>query len=323
MSQSVPAADVLDRYPGVAWEIRRSATSDEALAALGPYAGNVVVVEGGRIHATRGAIDEPIAIFSASKSITAMVFGVLKERGSLDFDDTIPGSDVPARPQATFLQFLSMTSDYGLQPHAPGEHCAYNNHAVHFYGEYMRREFFLAADPSAVLEAAFWSQIGREDPVWFHGQWGGWDGGFRVSTRDVARLGLLVLRRGAWNGTQILSRDFVDALYRPRVPVHMPLNLDQGPNNQFNQHGSTRQLPGRYSLGFWLGGVDTDGASMSNAADWIFMAGRGGNYVIVHPRLDLVIAVTNTEVERRPKAAAYLAAVCGEAAGRASEATIT
>lgn len=75
---------------------------------------------------------------------------------------------------------MSMTSDYGLVPHNPGNHYAYNNEAVQFYGCTMDAEFFGSKGPVAVLQQVFWGSTGREDNVSFHGYWGGWSGGFDI-----------------------------------------------------------------------------------------------------------------------------------------------
>lgn len=45
---------------------------------------------------------------------------------------------------------------------------------------------------------------------------GGW--GLRMTSRDMAKLGLLMLRDGAWEGRQVVSKAWVDAATGPRVP---------------------------------------------------------------------------------------------------------
>jgi CubicO group peptidase (beta-lactamase class C family) len=42
-----------------------------------------------------------------------------------------------------------------------------------------------------------------------------WGGGFWASTRDLARFGYLLLRRGEWNGRRILSERWVDMATQP------------------------------------------------------------------------------------------------------------
>jgi CubicO group peptidase (beta-lactamase class C family) len=47
---------------------------------------------------------------------------------------------------------------------------------------------------------------------------GHWGGGFFISSRDHARLGLLYLRRGAWNNRRLLSEKWIKDATTP-VPV--------------------------------------------------------------------------------------------------------
>ncbi len=42
-----------------------------------------------------------------------------------------------------------------------------------------------------------------------------WGGGIRISARDQARLGLLIQRRGTWDGWEILTGDYIDAMTTP------------------------------------------------------------------------------------------------------------
>ena len=46
----------------------------------------------------------------------------------------------------------------------------------------------------------------------------GWDGGWSMSTRDLARIAYLVLRNGNWNGQQILPASFINDLYNNQIP---------------------------------------------------------------------------------------------------------
>ncbi len=94
---------------------------------------------------------------------------------------------------------------------------------------------------------------------------GHWGGGMFISTRDQARLGLLFLRRGSWNGRQLISEKWIDML---KVPS--PANPS-------------------YGYMWWL---NTDRKSLPSAPEDVFYAaGFGGNYIYVDSENDLVIAV--------------------------------
>lgn len=94
---------------------------------------------------------------------------------------------------------------------------------------------------------------------------GHWGGGMFISTRDQARFGLLFLRRGKWNGKQLISEEWIEML---KVP--------------------TLANPG-YGYMWWL---NTDRKALPSAPETIFYAaGFGGNYIVVDNEHELVVVV--------------------------------
>ena len=92
-----------------------------------------------------------------------------------------------------------------------------------------------------------------------------WGGGLWMSTRDHARFGLLVQRRGRWGGRDVLPASWVDALQEP-----CPVNR-------------------MYGLLWWL---NSERASVPGAAASCFGArGAGSNLIWVDPEHDLVVVV--------------------------------
>jgi CubicO group peptidase (beta-lactamase class C family) len=92
-----------------------------------------------------------------------------------------------------------------------------------------------------------------------------WGGGLWMSTRDHARLGLLVARRGRWGSRELLPASWVDAMRRPSA-----LNPD-------------------YGLLWWL---NTGGRACPSAPESCFAArGAGSNVIWIDPEHDLVVVV--------------------------------
>jgi CubicO group peptidase (beta-lactamase class C family) len=91
--------------------------------------------------------------------------------------------------------------------------------------------------------------------------------GLRIRPRDLARIGQLVLLRGAWNGTQIVPASWVDAATAPQI---------NGAGLYF------------YGYKFWLGRSLVD----KREVDWAAAIGNGGQRVFIVPALDLVVVVT-------------------------------
>ena len=105
----------------------------------------------------------------------------------------------------------------------------------------------------------------------------GW-GDVRMRPRDMARLGLLMLQEGRWEGTAVVPAPWVADATRDQTD------------------GAEGAPTGGYGYLWWPG---PDGA--------FFAAGRGGQYVFVSPALDLV--VVTTAAESRERLAGFAAAL--------------
>lgn len=104
-----------------------------------------------------------------------------------------------------------------------------------------------------------------------------WEGNFILSSqvwttaRDLARLGILYLNDGRWNGRQILPSDWVDFVRTP-APVQPP---------KVNREGEPAW---GYGAQWWL-----LGERFGLPEDGFLAAGHRGQYVFVVPSRDLVI----------------------------------
>jgi CubicO group peptidase (beta-lactamase class C family) len=93
---------------------------------------------------------------------------------------------------------------------------------------------------------------------------GHWGGGMFINARDMARFGLLTLRRGRWNGRQILSEEWIRRATTP-----------------------TPAEPGYGFMNFFL---NTDRKRLPSAPATAFMhLGNGTNIIYVDPENDLVV----------------------------------
>jgi len=85
-------------------------------------------------------------------------------------------------------------------------------------------------------------------------------GGLNMTTRDTARIGLLVARRGAWEGRQVVPADWIAESTSASAPGGAP-----------------------YGFQWWLA-ADGEGGE-------VFGRGIYGQYLYIHPGRDVVIAV--------------------------------
>lgn len=93
--------------------------------------------------------------------------------------------------------------------------------------------------------------------------------GLLLSARELARCGYLLLRGGTWDGTEIVSQDWIAKVTQPSQPYNP-----------------------QYGYGFW---VNTTGTLWPEVpTDAFAMMGYRGNRCWVVPSLDLVIARTGS-----------------------------
>jgi CubicO group peptidase (beta-lactamase class C family) len=160
----------------------------------------------------------------------------------------------------------------------PGSHWEYNDVRVNRLSLSLLRLF--RRPLAAVLQDAVMGPIGASD-TWqwqpYGNSWadvggvrmpsvpGGshWGGGLWIGSRDQARLGLLMLRRGDWQGQKLLSGSWIDEMRRP-----CPANS-------------------RYGMLWWL---NPGGIPMPFAPPSCYAArGAGSNVIWIDPEHDLVV----------------------------------
>jgi len=164
--------------------------------------------------------------------------------------------------------------------HAPGSHFEYNDVRVNRLGLSLLRVF--KKPLPEVLAERVMRPIGIEDGWTWHGydtSWvevdgqpmqsvpggGHWGGGLVINSRVHARVGELILHRGRWNGVQILSPEWVDAMLTPSA------------------------LEPTYGLLWWL---NTDRKLLSGAPETsVFAMGGGSNIIWVDRPRDLVVVI--------------------------------
>lgn len=199
---------------------------------------------------------------------------LLRMASGLSFDEnyTFPTSDT--NMQYTTGDFASFTAAKPLIA-KPGEKFNYSTGTSNILGRIARE----AAGPKmsdgfAFARRALLDPIGAAPTATLEvDAAGSLQGGsfFYASTRDYARIGLLFLRDGVWNGTRILPEGWVKYTTTPTLGA------------------STKK---GYGAHFWLNtGTDPKVQRWPNVpADAYIMAGILGQNVIIIPSRDLIVA---------------------------------
>jgi CubicO group peptidase (beta-lactamase class C family) len=94
--------------------------------------------------------------------------------------------------------------------------------------------------------------------------------GLRLSPRDLARIGQLVLDRGWWDGREVVPATWIEELLRPRVQI--------GDGREYGYQ--------------WYLGSSSLGGSDARSLPWVGANGNGGQRLFVFPDLALVVAQT-------------------------------
>lgn len=254
---------------------------------------SIVLVHDGElileVHDRPRRATEPHDLRSVTKSITALLVGIAVDRGLVDIDAPLPDSvSVAARPEITARHLLTMRPGVACDDRdrrSPG-----NEERMYRRRDWLAfwRDLPAAPDPGshyctagvvalggllaeatgrpvpALADEVLFGPLGIPSPAWETFRGGTDTGGhLRLRPRELAKLGQLVLDRGAWRGERIVSAAWIDQMTSPRTTVD---GQDYGLLVWLGQYGEQHPL-------------------------WQFR-GNGGQYVFVLPEHRLVAVFT-------------------------------
>ncbi len=266
-SASPAAAPTAHVYPGAEWE--RVAGPEAAgwssagldsvharLSRLGTT--GFMAVAGGRVLMEHGDVDTLTYLASVRKSVLSMLYGSYVANGTVKLDRTLAemgiddiGRLTPQEKEATVRDLLSARSGVYHPASNPGDNLAdapprgsqrhgayylYSNWDFNAAGSVFERE--TGRSIYDALETDLARPLGFQD--WdrsIHERTGDTTRSVHkayhmvLSTRDMARLGYLMLREGSWAGRQVVPRDWVRESTRAVTPVAEmnPAELKKGP----------------------------------------------------------------------------------------------
>lgn len=249
--------------------------------------------------------DTKVKSWSVGKSYASTVAGLALDHGALgDVNDSVadyvPELVGSAKEPITLHHLMAMASGLYMDlvadnagitgapdmtqraldwevTHPPGVLWEYNNHAVQLMEPVLRNATGMYADEYA--RQHLWGPIGM-DAEWMKDDVGHPALYMNVlaSCRDHARFGYLFLKRGCWNGTQVLSEAWVDRATAPSQ------NMSRGYGYWWWLNGETPTLD---STDF---SVLPGGSLHPFAPDDAFCAvGLGSQVIEVIPSLDMVV----------------------------------
>ena len=217
------------------WSVDKLKRADDLAREL-RSAAYMVVHEGVVVH-RYGDITKPIDVASVRKSLLSLLIGVHVGRGAIDLDKSLGELGIDDKPGLTeaekratvrqlmqsrsgiYLPAANETQDMARQrpargSHPPGTHWYYNNWDFNVLGTVFQR-----ATGRTVFEA-FEADLAR--PLRFQDLQPARDFKFNhvsasehpaymmwLSARDLARIGVLVLRHGRWGEQQLVPPEWI------------------------------------------------------------------------------------------------------------------
>jgi CubicO group peptidase (beta-lactamase class C family) len=251
-----------------------------------------------------GDLSRPIDVHSMRKSIMSTLIGQAWDRREIDLGTTLCELDIDDTPaltdqekSATIGDLLTARSGVYLPvddggvlgrpsrgSHPPGTFWCYSNWDFnvlgHIYERITGRSVFVAFEHDLACPLAMTDWAGyrhgsyryRTDILGATIRYPNYK--FRLSARDIGRLGQLYLDNGACNGRQLLSPEWIERSTSPVSRTNHPSGL-----------------LGMYGYCWWVAGPSEE-LSRNGIADGSYSAiGFGGNFMTVLPDVDAVVTV--------------------------------
>lgn len=283
----------------------------EAAKTSGMDLHSLMIVRNGNVVAEHWlgdhAANKPHVMFSVSKTFTATAIGFAAAEGKLKVTDKVISffpdkspSNVNENLKALEIRhLLMMSSGHDVEPggdlrnspdtdwvemflaapfeHQPGSHYVYNSFATYMLsaiiqkvtGEKLINYLYPRLFRPLGIVGVTWEESPQKINI------GGW--GLYVKTEDMAKLGLLILQKGEWNGKQLLPESWFDEATRSHIE-----SLPAGTRKE--------DLKIKPKDSDWLQGY---GYQMWRSRHNSFRAdGKDGQFILVLPEKNTVIAIT-------------------------------
>ena len=285
--------EVISNPDSIGWSIRELHDAYAYAQTINTAA--LMIIYDGKVLYQRGNYNYEYLLHSCRKSLLSAMYGIHVHNGNIDLDKTLDELGIDDKQplsatekSATVMMLLQARSGVyhpaaaevqsmrDARPerysHAPGTFWYYNNWDFNALGTIFEQEtgtkIFeefkrLFADPLEMEDFDIDNGYYVYEDCSIHPAYH-----FRMTARDMARLGLLFLRNGKWRGRQIIPESWIE---------------------ESTTSYSDAGVSGGYGYMWWIA-VDGRHFANVNIPDGSYSArGYGGQYLIVIPDMDLVI----------------------------------
>lgn len=266
----------------------------------------MIILKDGKILYEYGDIEEVSFTASCRKSILSIIYGKYVENGTIDLNQTIGeiGIDeddglLEIEKSATVDHILNSSSGVFLEPVnggydkknilergsvKPGEYFVYNNWDFNVAGAILEiksgKSIYKNLEEQLAIPLGFQDWNIKNQKKKYNKSKSRYPAyHIYLSTRDMAKIGQLMLNKGKWNGKQIISKEWIEKTTTPVIPTETV-------NSRYWQDESS---PYQFSYGYlwWL--IDNfrhhpDFEGAYTARGW------GGQYITIFPKTNVVVA---------------------------------
>jgi CubicO group peptidase (beta-lactamase class C family) len=273
---------------------------------------SVMIVKGGNVIYSRwqskGEENTPHVLHSVSKTFTATAVGLAIAEGKMAltdkvidyFPDKLPANVSKNLKSMTVRDLLTMSCGHDVEPsirnaqqdwvtaflahpvvHKPGKFYLYNSMGTYMLSAIVQK--VTGEKVADYLDTRLFQPLRIDKPRWDESpqgiNCGGW--GLYLKTEDLAKMGQLLLQKGKWNGKQLIPAKWVTEMSKKQVESINPGTRIE----QAAERGMTKETSD------WMQGY---GYQMWRCRPGCFRAdGARGQYIIVVPDKDAVIAITS------------------------------
>jgi CubicO group peptidase (beta-lactamase class C family) len=287
--------------------------ADEFIQNRLPDAFSLLVVKNGYLvfekYYSWGSPEKLAVVHSVTKSVTSALIGIALDKGYLDsvdqkliefFPEYFTDDIDPRKKDISLRHLLTMSTGFRWndrgpvmrfwytssnwakftiqlpQEKNPGDAFNYNSSTSHLLSIILSK-----STKTSTLDFArqnLFEPLGIKSAYWHQDPQGYNNGGFGLglSARDLVKIGFLYLNNGYWNGQSIVSEYWVKESTDQQIQAFS--------QSEYGAFG--------YGYQWWVKKVD--GCRSFRA--W----GRRGQFIVVVPELDLVIAVTSETAMPHP-----------------------
>ena len=284
------------------------------VAKAGQDLHSIMIVKDGNVvyekWMSEGKENEPHILNSVSKTFTSMAVGLAISEGWLSLDEKIVDifpEHCPENPseflkEITVEHLLTMSCGHSTDPtykswevkdrswirffmehpvtHKPGTLFCYNSLGTYVLSAIVQKK--TGEKIADYLYPRLFRPLGINNVNWsesYEGiNTGGW--GLYLKTEDLAKMGLMILQKGKFNGRQVIPSGWIEAASTAQVPC-VPAGMNSDEADKLKKAAKTSD---------WLQGY---GYQMWRCRHNAFRAdGANGQYIIVIPDKNAVVVTT-------------------------------